>query len=44
MEYACQVFHSGLSQYLSDDLENLQKRALRIIMHPDLSYNEALSV
>lgn len=41
MEYACQVFHSG--QYLSDDLENLQKRALRII-HPDLSYNEALSV
>ena len=40
-EYACQVFHTGLPKYLSDDLENLQKRALRII-HPDLFYDEAL--
>ena len=42
IEYACQVFHTGLPQYLSDDLESLQKRALRII-YPDLSYNEALN-
>ena len=42
IEYACQVFHTGLPQYLSDDLESLQKRALRII-YPDFSYNEALN-
>ena len=30
-EYACQVFHNALPQYLSEDLERLQKRALRII-------------
>ena len=30
-EYACPVFHNGLPQYLADDLERLQKRALRII-------------
>ena len=41
-EYACPVFHDSLPQYLSQDLEKLQKRALRII-HPGLSYPEALS-
>ena len=40
MEYACQVFHTGLPQYLYDDLETLQKRPLRVI-YPDLLYNEA---
>ena len=40
-EYACQVFHYGLPAYLSDELEKLQRRALRII-YPDLSYTEAL--
>ena len=30
-EYACQVFHNALPQYLSEDLERLQKRAPRII-------------
>ena len=41
-EYACQVFHNGLPAYLSDELEKLQRRALRII-YPDLSYTEALT-
>ena len=41
-EYACPVFHDSLPQYLSQDLEKLQKRALRII-YPGLSYPEALS-
>ena len=40
-EYACPVFHEGLPVYLSDDLEGLQKRAMRIIF-PLCSYNEAL--
>ena len=34
-EYACTVFHNGLPKYLSDDLEQLQKRALRIIFLSD---------
>jgi hypothetical protein len=42
VEYACQVFHTGLPQYLSDDLETLQKRALRVI-YPDLLYNETIN-
>ena len=41
-KYACPVFHNGLSSYLSDDLEKLQKRALRIIF-PFISYSEALA-
>ena len=40
-EYACQVFHNGLSEYLSEELEKIQRRALRIIF-PDLGYQEAL--
>ena len=40
-EYACPVFHNGLSKYLSDELERIQKRALRII-YPFASYSEAL--
>ena len=42
LEYACQVFHYGLSKYLSDVIERIQKRALRIIL-PDLSYEAALA-
>ena len=30
-EYACQVFHNGLPEYLSEQLEKIQCRALRII-------------
>ena len=43
-EYACPVFHTTLPQYLSDQLERLQKRALRIISTNDLSYKQALEV
>ena len=43
LEYACPVFHRALPEYLSDDLERIQRRALKII-HSDLSYSEALKV
>lgn len=43
-EYACSVFHTALPQYLSDQLERLQKRALRIISNNELSYRQALQV
>ena len=43
-EYACPVFHTALPQYLSDQLERLQKRALRIISTNNLSYRQALEV
>jgi len=41
LEYACPVFHHSLLQYLSDEMERLQKRALPVIL-PYLSYAEAL--
>ena len=41
LEYACQLFHSALPQYLVKDIERIQKRALRII-YPDLTYSVAL--
>ena len=37
------MFHHALPGYLSEDLERLQKRALRII-YPGMSYNQALEV
>ena len=40
LEYACQISHSILSRYLSDDIEQIQRQALRIIF-PDLQYREA---
>ena len=39
--YASPVFHRSLPNYISEDLERIQRRALRII-HPDLSYRVAL--
>lgn len=42
LEYASPVFHHSLPRYLSDDIERIQQRALKII-HPDLSYNDALA-
>ena len=42
--YACPVFHTALPQYLSDQLQRLQKRAPRIISTNDLSYRHALEV
>ena len=41
LEYTCPGFHHSLPQYLSNEMERLQKRALRI-MQPDFSYAEAL--
>ena len=41
-EYACPVFHNGLPSYLSEDLEVVQKRGLKII-YPELSYEQALA-
>ena len=38
LEYACPVFHRALPGYLREDLERLQKRALRII-YPDMLHN-----
>ena len=41
MEYACRVFHNALPAYLSAELEQLQKRAMRIIF-PFVPYSDAL--
>ena len=41
LEYACPVWHPGLTSKLSKDIECVQKRCLRIIF-PQLSYSEAL--
>ena len=41
-EYACPVFPNQLTNYLSDDLEAIQRRALKIIF-PRTTYDEALS-
>ena len=41
LEYASPVFHRSLPNYISEDLERIQRRAFRII-YPDLSYSVAL--
>ena len=41
LEYASPVFHKSLTNYLDQDLERIQKRALRIIL-PWVSYEDAL--
>jgi len=43
LEYACAVWHSGLTTTQSNDIERVQRRCLRII-YPDLSYHDALSI
>ena len=43
LEYACVVWHTSLSTEQSDQIDRLQKRALRII-YPNASYNEALTL
>ena len=40
LEYCCIVWHHALPSYLSQELECIQKRALKIIV-PALSYSEA---
>jgi len=42
LEYACEVWHPGLTQEQSNALEHVQKRALRIA-YPHLDYERALS-
>ena len=41
LEYACQVWHPGLTQKQTEDLERIQKRALRTIC-PDLDSSSAI--
>ena len=41
IDYACEALHDSLPQYLSDELERLQKRACRIIL-PEYRYYDAL--
>ena len=42
VEYAAQVWHGGLTQAQSNDIERIQKRALRI-MDPFKYYEQALT-
>ena len=41
LEYTCQAFQSSLPAYLSDQIERVQKRVLRILF-PEVSYSMAL--
>ena len=41
LEYSCQLFHSRLPNYLSDELERIQRRTMHIIF-PDLKYSSVL--
>ena len=41
LEYACEVWHGSLQSYLNDQIEAVQKRALRII-YSNLSYKDAM--
>ncbi len=43
LEFACSAFHDSLTTYLSNDLEIVQKRVLRI-MFPWVPYDEALNI
>ena len=40
LEYACQVWHFNIQEYLSEDIEQIQRRAFRILF-PLMSYREA---
>jgi hypothetical protein len=40
LEYACQVWHFNIQEYLSEEVEKIQRRALRISL-PLMSYREA---
>ena len=42
LEYACVVWHHSLPKYLSDQIERIQRRALRIIF-PDCCYDTAMA-
>ena len=42
MEYACPVWHTNLPIYISDNIEMIQKRAVRAIF-PGMSYVDILN-
>ena len=42
LEYACQVWHYNIQQFLREKILKIQKRALRIIL-PTQKYDEALT-
>ena len=43
LEYSNPVFHHALPSYLSENIERLQKRAMKII-YPELLYAKALEI
>ena len=43
LEYACQTFHINLPVYLPNQIERIQKRALRIL-YPEEPYGDALKL
>jgi hypothetical protein len=43
LEYACQVWHPGLTKEQSDSLESIQKRVLKIV-YKEVTYDEALEL
>ena len=43
LEYACPVWHPGLSKTQSNEIERVQKRCLRII-YPKLTYTGVLLI
>jgi len=43
LEYACPVWHLGLTKKLSKDIERLQKRCLKLL-YPYFSHSEALNI
>ena len=43
LEYASPVWHCGLTDVLSDELEHVQMRCLRIIF-PQLSYSDSMAI
>jgi hypothetical protein len=43
LEYACPVWHCGLSKAQADEIESVQRRCMRALL-PDISYDEALFI
>jgi hypothetical protein len=41
LEYTCEAWHNNLPVYLSKQIEQIQKRALRII-YPSFTYSQAM--
>ncbi len=44
LEYGNQIWYFNIPEYLSKDIERIQRRALKISYHPSLSYYDALVV